>query len=153
MMAVSDAALNAYIDRTKQRAGDNFVHYPRDIWVQLLEHEQQRQTEEWSKSTLGQLAQEVASLRKELSELRRQNQRLHIQVFGSTVGKAKAAGFRAPPGANDGAAVAGLRQLLVDAMGDALGEVRRELEERLAALEQRPSMPSILMSISMASAR
>jgi hypothetical protein len=135
----AEAALDAFVARTCQRAdpssGMSPHTYPRDVWAQLHEAEAQRKAAEWAKSVAG---QKIDRLEREVVALRRELARLRVETFGGTVKQARAAGFRAPPGASDGATVAGLRELLLNATGDALGTVRAEIEERIAVLEQRP---------------
>ena len=141
-MAGAEADLDAFVARTCQHAdpysGITPRSYPRSVWAQLHQTEQKRQAAGWAGSAVGQLQREVARLRRELAELRRDNQRLRIETLGGTIKQARAAGYRAPPGAKDGAPVAGLPKLLLDTMAEALGMVRGELEERLTALEKRP---------------
>jgi hypothetical protein len=138
-VAVAEADLDAFVERTCQRAdphsGITPHSYPSDVWAQLHAAEEQRKAAEWTKSVAG---QKIDRLEREVAQLRRELARLRVSIIGGTVKQARAAGYRAPAGAPASAPVAGLRELLVNARGDALGTVRAELEERLTALEQRP---------------
>jgi hypothetical protein len=90
------------------------------------------------------LAREVAALRRELAQVRRDNRRLRTEVFGADRHAAEQAGWRFPPDATTDARLAGLDErvtnVLIDGVAEGVGVIRQELEERIAVLERRPEL-------------